>query len=734
MLSRDLFKTPSNSFRPFQIVHGFNFMDSFDREEKLSVITSRLNQLKSLGFGGIVTNVAFENYLEDEENWSLFKETVEIAKKIGLRLWIYDEKGYPSGTAGGLTLKGHPEFEALGIIGFFHMLQTGDQLYIEHPRGHGDILSVVAYKGDSFDTIDISCPLDLSEYLSIQMDLKWKATEGKWFVCYIVTKPLFEGTHAARNYTEIKRYVNLLDKMAVKRFIEVTYEAYNSRVGKYFGNYIEAFFTDEPSLIPEYWPTVPDVVSPVVVDELDNDMKLYPTIAWHRSVFDEFKKRRGYDLKSFIPFLFGGKIEIACQTRWDFRKTITEMFEEAYYKQLHDFCEGHNIAFSGHVLYEQDLKMHTPLEGNFFSLLKHMHYPGLDMLYSTPEKIMEKLVIVPKLISSIAHLNGRKHVMSETSAVFDEFMDKVKVGINEMKCSIAIQYALGVDTFTSYYSDNALSIDEYKEFCGFTGRIGEVLSNGEHVAQVALYYPIESMSSYNLPSDKHITENEPVNKRGFTDEEIECDNGWKMALYTLLNNQMDFDVIDSKGVISCQIDKSKMITPQGEKFEVLVIPPTKAIELELLEKLETAIENDFKLVLIGFSLPVGLKGSNSEDIIRRYKTLLNQKNVIVVNKPEELVITLNRLIEPDVKLNIYMPQVIYLHKKVESSNVYLFVNTSKEKLDFNCSVKCSGKVSIWNPNTGCIEALNELAFNNNRTSFQLILGRYEALIVIFNYN
>ena len=63
----------------------------------------------------MVTNVAFDDYMANETKWNAFIRGVDAAKTLGMSLWLYDECGYPSGAAGGLTLRGHPEYEARGL-------------------------------------------------------------------------------------------------------------------------------------------------------------------------------------------------------------------------------------------------------------------------------------------------------------------------------------------------------------------------------------------------------------------------------------------------------------------------------------------------------------------------------------------------------------------------------------------------------------------------------------------
>ena len=68
----------------------------------------QLSRYKDRGLGGVVCNVAFQDYLRSEENWKTLARAVAEFAKLGMVVWIYDEQGYPSGAAGGLVLKENP--------------------------------------------------------------------------------------------------------------------------------------------------------------------------------------------------------------------------------------------------------------------------------------------------------------------------------------------------------------------------------------------------------------------------------------------------------------------------------------------------------------------------------------------------------------------------------------------------------------------------------------------------
>lgn len=182
-----LFRSPPAEYRPLQIVHGFDNLGA-DAE----TIRKRLQDLRSLGVGGLVVNVSFHNYLRSEEQWRLFLEGLKIAEDLGFVIWLYDEEGYPSGAAGGLVLEKKPEFEAVGLV-------------------------------------------RLGENAKIQYEVR----------------RMYEGTHCTENVYKKRRYINILNQEAVKTFIALTHDEYAKRISN-IGKRIQAIFTDEPSLMTTY--------------------------------------------------------------------------------------------------------------------------------------------------------------------------------------------------------------------------------------------------------------------------------------------------------------------------------------------------------------------------------------------------------------------------------------------------------------------------------------------------
>ena len=169
-------------------------------------IQADVDELARLGYGGVACNCPFNGYVARESNWGPFTAYVKAIKARGMRLWLYDERGYPSGFADGLTLEGHPELQATGYI--------------------------VATNGASFRIA-----------------------------------PIFEGTHArVKINTDRRPYPNILMREATERFLRVNHERYVEHFGKNLGDFFVATFTDEPSLMSYWLKPMPEYVLPYAPD------------------------------------------------------------------------------------------------------------------------------------------------------------------------------------------------------------------------------------------------------------------------------------------------------------------------------------------------------------------------------------------------------------------------------------------------------------------------------------
>ena len=136
------------------------------------------------------------------------------------------------------------------------------------------------------------------------------------------------------------------------------------------------------------------------------------------------------------------------------------------------------------------------------------------MLTSQPEGVVSQY-LTPKLVSSAARLYDRPGVMSESSCHSNkDAAGRLTVSLDEIRCALAAQYALGVTQITSYYSYSDLEpedartdeIDRRQQTGKMVSRLGYALDGGTHVSDVAVYYPYETMYAELLPTTENWNE------------------------------------------------------------------------------------------------------------------------------------------------------------------------------------------------------------------------------------
>ncbi len=568
--------TPTTHNLPLKIVHNFPYRPDAPVDEKKQSVTNYLLYIQSRGFGGIVTNVSFHNYTLDQEEWAVLAFAADECERLGLRLWLYDEKGYPSGGAGGLTLEENPDFEATAVVMVKEPLGAGETKTIELPRGHQHFLFAATYLCDfegnlipdqngSYSRLDTANCRYSTEAVTLT-----NPTPVPALAIAFVQKHLYEGTHCVHNVSEARRYIDVTNRDAVAAFLRNTYDQYAKNIPEHMmagaGNpcvplgQVEAVFTDEPSFMGCY--INKGLYPPATHDPYDTEMPLYPVLSYGRDVENAYATRYSRDLFPDFIHIFMGDTEISNGIRYDYYTLMSDLYEESFFSQISDWCARHKVSFSGHLLLEDDIRFHTVFEGNFFSLLRHMHYPGIDMLQSIPSMLCSGIyAFTPKLVSSVAHLYNRPHVMSEVSA----HAQGGRVTHDQMYASLCAQYALGVDIFTYYYSERFMDPETYTRYNHALGRIDAIMA-GKHKADVLLYYPIETFRRHHKPSDAQYG--------SYTFWEENCKGDLEAIMDMLLAYQIDFDFVDGETLSRMKRDdKGRLMAANGEAYAALILPP-----------------------------------------------------------------------------------------------------------------------------------------------------------------
>lgn len=523
---KEAWQSPPNELRPLQIVHGI---------PAAQATPAAMAVLQEIGFGGMVCNVSFQDYLVSEENWATLVRAVEAARAAGLVVWIYDEDGYPSGAAGGLVLKENPAYDSQVLV--------------------------------------------------------YDASQPEPFA----VRAAYEHTHASNNFYAARRCPNLIDRAAMRCFIEKTHQAYREKLGPEFGA-VRAFFTDEPSLMAVNLGPLPENIrkNVKVIDPVDETVKPLPMVPWCEDLAQEYQRRYGEDLLAVRGSLFAGQEERDRQVRRQYWGLIADLIAERYFGQIQEWCRGQGVASSGHCLREENPICHVGLYGNELKALGRLDIPGLDVLSSEPSEVLGSMWLTASLPASAALWNGGRKVMTEVSDFSQRMGSNQTASLEKMQATAAWQAAFGVTEFTSYYLTSAMDQivymidigstipfdkDKYQSYCRYVGRLNAVLREARPDPKVLLYYPIYDLWAEYLPVA------EPLGSASQSPRAQHLEHSFMQLGQQLVRLQAPFVLTDHEILATAQVREGRLRIG-GHGFEALMLPA----EVELPEGVEGLVE------------------------------------------------------------------------------------------------------------------------------------------------
>ena len=648
------------------------------------------------GYGGLVTNISFggKDYLYNEEATEMFVDSVRHAvDDLGMRIWIYDECGYPSGTAGGSVTSTNPEYAAQGLVVRTYHATKGSELTFEIPYKH-TLLTVTAYRNEDLS----SSPVNLNDRVS-GGNFAWTPSDGNWLVVARYQKDFYEGTHGTGNWYSKRRILDMLNKDATAAFIESTYERYLSLVGGYFGNGIEAFFTDEPALAGLY--IDPPSWSTAVDDLPDDQIPLYATANYSWNFEEEFLKRRGYSLGDKAVYLFSSDTDEAKRVRWDYYKTVDELKAEGYEGQISSWCENNGVSLSGHFFDEEDLYDHAYYNGNLLRSLANQTIPGIDFLSNNMSVAVGWAAVTPKFASSAAHYKNQNTVFCEISNDYDS----VKADVYGMINTAGLLYACGINEFGSYFrltgGNPKLTQEEHALLATTLGRMGYLLKNRIQQSDVALYYPSEGLFVQSVIPENGRKDSINLNARSISDN-------FTQIAKTLLTNQIGYEIFDSYNLVGCKVENGKLVTPSGMKFSTVILPSTPALEKGVAEKLIELVESGGKVFIQQTDGFLAETQSYQNELDAAVRRLSANGNVFAFSAVSEIVEKTDRLNGSGISFAMSNNGVI-ASKFVNSSDtdVFVFVNTTGRTANVVAETDVVGKdFRLWNPYDGTVSGIS----------------------------
>uniref|UniRef100_UPI000AA0A165 glycosyl hydrolase n=1 Tax=Mediterraneibacter glycyrrhizinilyticus TaxID=342942 RepID=UPI000AA0A165 len=572
--------------------HIFPFL--WMRGEAEEILREEIGKIAECGIKAVCVEARPHDDFCGDGWWHDMDIVIDEAKKRDMKIWILDDKHFPTGYANGLIEKKYPERKKLyincttaDVFGSSHKLTLNISRMLKPTIGYWEIgkpvneeerknnrmLAIAAvrfYEGDVFteDVIDLTDTFD-GTFATFELP------EGQWRV-YVIYKTRTDGGNES--------YINMIDKESAHTQIEGVYEAHYAHYADEFGKTIAGFFSDEP----QFGNT----------SEMGFDMNVgrrKMPLPWSDELQEMMEEKYGNAFLSYLPYLFAETKEkqMGVQIRYDYMDMVSKLYQKNFSDMIGAWCREHGVEYIGHVV--EDNGIHSRLgmgAAHYFRAMSGQDMAGIDciggqIVYGAPVETRRGMVdadgefyhyALGKMGASCGHLDPKKkgRTMCELFGAYGW-----SFGVRDMKYLLDHLLAKGVN----YLVPHAFSMADYPdidcpphfyargnnpefpyfaELMKYGNRMCDLLSGGRHIASVAVLYDGEAdWSGEHMPMQKVCRE--------------------------LLGSQIDLDIVSLD--MLCDLSAyngacdGNTLQINGETFGGLVIPYVKQIPARLADVL-----------------------------------------------------------------------------------------------------------------------------------------------------
>lgn len=562
------------------------------RGESEDIIREEIEKIYECGIRAICVEARPHDDFCGPGWWHDMDIVIAEAKKREMKIWILDDKHFPTGYAAGLIETKYPErrkqyiacttADIFGsqkkqtlnisrmlkpVIGFWQIGQPAD--YEE--RAKNTVLSIVAARFTEKQAFEEET-IDLTDCYQDGV-ATFTLPEGQWRV-HVIYKTRTDGGDDT--------YINMLDSVSAHTQIEGVYESHYEHYKDEFGKTIAGFFSDEP----QFGNT----------REQCFDTKLGKAkmqLPWSNEMEEMLMERYGEEYRKYIPFLFAESdvMQMCPQMRFDYMDCASKLYEKNFSRPIGEWCKEHKVEYIGHVV--EDNGVHSRLglgAAHYFRAMSGQDMAGIDaigsqIIYGAPVQTRKGMggmevdgeffhYTLGKLGASAGHLDPKKkgRTMCELFGAYGW-----SFGVRNMKYLLDHLLCRGVN----YLVPHAFSMAEYPdvdcpphfyargnnpqfpwfaELMKYANRMCDKLNGGIHKASVAILYDGESdWAGDHMPMQK--------------------------IARVLMENQIDFDIVCLDMLKDLKAYKGGMknnkLCINDVEFDALLIPYSQYITDEL---------------------------------------------------------------------------------------------------------------------------------------------------------
>ena len=447
-----------------------------------------------------------------------------------------------------------------------------------------------------------------------------------------------------------------------------------------------------------------------------------PLRLWCEDFAAEFKARKGYDIVPLLKGLFGDVGPLTNKVRLDYNDVLMALTEERYFKPVYEWHASRGLIYGC----DPSGRGRRPMEfGDYMRAVRWYTAPGFD----TPGQSAD--LIKNKVGSSIAHLNRRPRVWLEgyhslgwqasPETIFESSVHNFVYG-----ASLLNLHGLYYSTYGGWwewappcYHFHMPYWRHMPVYLKYFERLSYVLTQGTHVADVAVVNPIEPILIDSKVGQASVDLSHAIVEELVTRHSVDCDfiDGTSLARAEIVNGRL------------CVAD---------EVYRAIILPNMTALRATSLEKL-AAFRAAGGVVAVFGSAPTSTDAPLERvEEMKRLAATLAQVSYPLTPTSDDYARFVKSLGVRDVVGPVGLKS---LHRRIQgpsrsatsrengsACDLYYLVDL---KNDASCTFRASGTPEIWDPWTGAQRATSSWQHNPDGTTTVALESTGQPILLVF---
>jgi hypothetical protein len=449
---------------------------------------------------------------------------------------------------------------------------------------------------------------------------------------------------------------------------------------------------------------------------------------WTDDMIAEFRRRRGYDPRPYLPVLTGRVVESAAASDrflWDFRRTLADLVAEYHYDYLTDllrqrgmgrYSESHE---SGRAFIGDGMEVKRRADIPMSAMWTPQPGAGAGAQYGYDADIRES--------ASVAHIYGQNLVAAESltaatgawawspESLKPTADRELAMGLNRFVIHTSVHQplldktpGLGLGPFGQWFTRNETWAEQAAPWITYLARCSYLLQQGRFVADILYFYG----------EDTNIT-------ALFGSKSPDIPEGY------------NFDYVNADALRKrLSVKDGQITTPSGMRYRVLMLDPnSRTMSLPVLRKIRDLVKAG--AVVVG-DKPVATPSLS--DNVAEFEAIAN---ALWGSTPGEHIYGKGRVVDgrtlaamqavPD--FTYTRPRsdtkLLFVHRKLADGDLYFVSSRNHLETSVEATFRVEGKqAELWHPDTGKRE-LASYRMADGRTTVPLRFDPYQTVFVVF---